>query len=424
MGPGPTNEPSACDEVSAMDHRLRSKFKNLITRRSWLAAAGNLAAAIPFLKVSVLDAAEDTAGKDPDHGPITIARQGSFFVGGTSVTAPGLFDLAHPNGPGSTYFIDHMYVQYQTPVNARPYSIVMTHGTGQTGKSFESTPDGRDGFQTIFLRRGYSVYINDQPRRGRAGFPSFNGVLGNLEGRQVVPNTTTRPSAQQAFVAWRLGPDYLQFYPNTAFPKEALDQFLRQSICSVGDINMPDQFPEIAVRSFVSLVDKIGSSILMPHSTSGPYAMLAAIRSPKVKAIYGYELAGYVFPKGEPRAEIRQSNGFIYQTNAYEVPMEDFMKLTKIPIAIVYGDNIPTSPDPVLARDGRRCQVLAAKMFVEVVNRHGGDAKFISLPEVGLHGNTHFMFFDKNNTQVADLAFRWLREKGLERRAGSAAAKA
>ena len=43
-----------------------------------------------------------------------------------------------------------------------------------------------------------------------------------------------------------------------------------------------------------------------------------------------------------------------------EVPLEDFMKLTKIPICIVYGDNIPTSPDPVLARDGRRCQVLAA----------------------------------------------------------------
>ncbi|MDU7464259.1 MAG: hypothetical protein E7K78_08595 [Haemophilus haemolyticus] len=43
------------------------------------------------------------------------------------------------------------------------------HGAGQSGKTWELTPDSREGFGTIFLRRGFSTYLVDQPRRGRAG---------------------------------------------------------------------------------------------------------------------------------------------------------------------------------------------------------------------------------------------------------------
>ncbi len=45
----------------------------------------------------------------------------------------------------------------------------MWHGFGQFSKTWETTPDGREGFQNIFPRRRHSVYILDQPRRGRAG---------------------------------------------------------------------------------------------------------------------------------------------------------------------------------------------------------------------------------------------------------------
>jgi len=392
---------------------LITKVRNLVSRRRFIAAAGSAAASLPFFRAGE-ESAE--AADTKDSGPITIAKQGSFFVGGTEITTPGTFDPNHTNGPGATYHIDHMYVQFQTPVKGRQYPIVMTHGTNQTAKTFESTPDGRDGFQTIFLRRGFTVYLNDHPRRARAGFPSFNGTLGNLAGKQIVPDNTTRPSAQQAFVGWRLGPEYPNFYPNTQFPKEGLEQFLRQSIPNVGDYNMPDQFPGVVTSAFVALLDKIGPAIMMPHSMSGPYAMLAAIRSSKVKAIYGYEPAQYIFPKGEPRPEFRSSDGSIYRTDTYEVPLEDFLKLTKIPICIVYGDNIPASPDPLMARDARRGQQTAAKQFVEALKRHGGDATFVSLPEIGVHGNGHYPFVDRNNSQIADLAAKWLHDKGLDKR--------
>ena len=393
---------------------LFSRVRSLVSRRRFIAAAGSVAASLPFLRASEGSAAPAAV---KDSGPITIAKQGSFFVGGTQITTPGAFDPHHPTGPGAIYYIDHMYMQFQTPVNSRQYPIVMTHGTNQTAKTFESTPDGRDGFQTIFLRRGFTVYLNDHPRRARAGFPSFNGTLGNLAGKQIVPDNTTRPSAQSAFVSWRLGPEYPNFYPNTQYPKDYLEQFLRQSIPNVGDYNMPEQFPEIVTSAFVALLEKIGPAIMMPHSMSGPYAMLAALRTPNVKAIYGYEPAAYVYPQGEPRPEIRLSDGSEFRTDTYVVPLGEFQKLTKIPICIVYADNIPTTPDPIASRDNRRGQVAAAKMFVAALKRHGGDATFLSLPEIGIHGNGHFMFFDRNNIQIADLASQWLRERGLDKRA-------
>ena len=45
----------------------------------------------------------------------------------------------------------------------------MLHGAGQFSRTWETTPDGREGFQNLFLRREFSTYLVDQPRRGDAG---------------------------------------------------------------------------------------------------------------------------------------------------------------------------------------------------------------------------------------------------------------
>ena len=86
--------------------------------------------------------------------PLTIQEQGSFAAGGKVTTAPGVFDPRKPLDPaGQTYHGDHAYAFYQIPVNARKHPIVMWHGAGQFSKTWETTADGREGFQTIFLRR-------------------------------------------------------------------------------------------------------------------------------------------------------------------------------------------------------------------------------------------------------------------------------
>ena len=109
------------------------------------------------LIISLLLLLAGCSGKDSNV--LMIAEQGSFAVGGTVLK----------DSLGHTDHGDHAYVFYQKPLDARKYPLVFAHGVGQFSKTWETTPDGREGFQNIFLRRGFSVYLVDQPRRGNAG---------------------------------------------------------------------------------------------------------------------------------------------------------------------------------------------------------------------------------------------------------------
>ena len=46
----------------------------------------------------------------------------------------------------------------------------MVHGGSMSGTNFTGTPDGREGWAQYFVRRGYAVYVVDQPGRARSGF--------------------------------------------------------------------------------------------------------------------------------------------------------------------------------------------------------------------------------------------------------------
>ncbi len=108
-------------------------------------------------------------GSGETPGPLVIRKQGSFAVGGTVVQHPGVFDPLKGTPDGQTLHGDHAYVQYQIPENPRRFPLVFVHGAGQFSRCWGSTPDGREGFQNIFLRRRFPVYLVDVPRRGGAG---------------------------------------------------------------------------------------------------------------------------------------------------------------------------------------------------------------------------------------------------------------
>ncbi|MBR1511762.1 MAG: hypothetical protein IJ625_03785 [Acidaminococcaceae bacterium] len=56
-----------------------------------------------------------------------------------------------------------------------------------------------------------------------------------------------------------------------------------------------------------------------------------------------------------------------------------------------------------------------ARQFVEAVNRHGGDATLVHLPEIGIKGNSHFLMQEKNNDEIMRLSLAWLKKKGLDK---------
>jgi hypothetical protein len=53
---------------------------------------------------------------------------------------------------------------------------------------------------------------------------------------------------------------------------------------------------------------------------------------------------------------------------------------------------------------------------VATLKAHGGDAQLLRLPDVGVFGNTHFIFSDLNNVRVAGLLSQYLQQKGLDTR--------
>lgn len=344
-------------------------------------------------------------------GPITIERQGSFYVGGRQVKAAGRYDAtttAAPGNAGQTYWVDQMYVQYQVPPNARKLPIVLVHGGGGTGAVWESTPDGREGYQSLLLRRGYAVYIVDAPRGGRSGFPSFNGEFGKLDdAQQVVPARTARPGREHAWSRWRLGPEYPQEFAVQAFPMQAVEPFLK----AVRPIVSDD--PEVISRALVALLERIGPAILVTHSNAGLWGWLAAGRSPNVKAVVSYE-PNFVFPAGEAPAAAPGVRGL--QAIGSPVTPQEFNRLAGMPIQVVFGDNIPRQPVRDLPADGRRLQVLDSALFVDALNKRGGQASVLQLPEVGVRGNSHFAFSDLNNQQVADQLSAFLARHGLDSR--------
>jgi hypothetical protein len=352
-----------------------------------------LALTLTFVGVSLSACAiADRSGK---LAPMVIQEQGSFAVGGTVVTNPGIFDPVKMSPEGQTFRGDHAYVFYQIPEKARKLPLVLWHGFGQFSKTWETTPDGREGYQNIFLRRGFGVYVIDQPRRGNAG-------------RSTQPGTLTPVADEQKwFTIFRVG-IWPNFFPGVQFSRdpEALNQYFRQMTPDTGLIDIDVTSDAVAAR-----FGKIGPGILVTHSHSGGMGWRTAIKSPNVRAIVSYEPgSNYVFPQGEVPPPMPSSAGPL---EAVGVPLPDFMKLTKIPIVIYYGDYIPEQPSANPGQDQWRVRLAMARLWRDAVNRRGGDVTVVHLPDMGIRGNTHFPFSDLNNLEIADLMYKFLEKKGL-----------
>jgi len=332
-----------------------------------------------------------------ERGPLVVEDQGSLIAGGGVRTQPGTFDPYNPMNPnGQTYHGDHVYAFYQKPVNARPLPIVMWHGAGQSAKSWETTADGREGFQNIFLRRGFSTYLIDQPRRGDAG-------------RSLV-EATIKPVADEQlwFNQFRIGL-WPETFAGSQFPpgRAAQEQFFRSMTPNTGPYDI-----EVVSDGVSALLEKTGPAILFTHSQGGGPGWLTAIKSRNVRAIVAFEPgSSFVFPEGEAPAPIPSA----FDTVAAQVVSQaQFEALTRIPILILYGDNIPVQPVRLPAQDSWRARLEMARLWRDAVNRHGGDARLIHLPEIGIKGNSHFPFSDLNNVEIADLVSRFLAEKSLD----------
>jgi pimeloyl-ACP methyl ester carboxylesterase len=324
--------------------------------------------------------AQGPGGEDErgSRGPLVLAAQGSFFVGGEIVTSEAISGSGTAAQPG-TISINHMYVQYQIPQNGKyRYPVIMVHGGGHTGKTYETTPDGREGWFTSFTRRGFAPYVVDDPNRGRSCCDPtrIHLVRLGLAAPSTLPATDIY-SKERAWSTFRFGPAYPDTYRGSKFPFEALDQYAAQWVFTYRD---PEELDKITA-GIVALLDSIGPAILLTHSQSGNLGLRATFERPElVKAYIGVEPAAFVVPDGHTVDEIKD-----------------------VPVLTVFGDRLETSELWVNS-------LASTRAVVEQLNAAGGDGTVLPLAELGITGNTHMLMMDRNNERIATLIVQWIKQ--------------
>ena len=167
-------------------------------------------------------------------------------------------------------------------------------------------------------------------------------------------------------------------------------------------------------KAVSALFDKIGPGILATHLASCSPGWHTVIKNSNIKAVVSFEPGmDYPFPESEKLPEpVPFNNGRSFPIST--VPDVDFEKLTRISIVIYFGDNIAEEPSINPGQDQWHVYLATARIWAEVVNRHGGDVTIVHLPEIGVQGNTYFLMSDLNNHQIAELMSAWLAKKGLD----------
>jgi pimeloyl-ACP methyl ester carboxylesterase len=363
--------------------------------------------------------------------PLTIAKQGNFYIGGKYVEIKG-----------DTPMVGQAYVQFQIPQKqTHRYPIVMIHGGSQTGSGWISTPDGREGWATYFVRRGYAVYVVDQVARGRS--PYVMEVYGTPRG-QTRDYAMQRFSTVEKYDLWPQAKLHTQ-WPGSGLPGDAaFDNYFASAVSSMENREMQSK---MNVDAFSALLDRIGPSIVFVHSQSGQYGWpLAQARPALVKAIVAAEPSGppvhdVVYPGLErlgmsfekamavEGVEIFRDDPKLKKFGPTDIPLAYSPAVTaESPLEFVRQDKAD-SPELVrcwrqkeparklVAVGDRPILYLATEASFYAPYNHctagylkqaGVEVSFVKLAEIGLRGNGHMMMMEKNSDAIAQVINEWL----------------
>jgi hypothetical protein len=252
----------------------------------------------------------------------------------------------------------------------------MWHGGGLTGVTYETTPDGREGWKNYFIKKGWTVYNSDAAERGRSGWAMYPDIF------KGEPIFLTK---QDPFNRFRIGagagaydrdPAKMKVLPGNQFPLEGYDNFTKQNVPRWTTTD------DAIIRAYTELVDRVCPCVVLVHSQSGQFGFkVAQARPDKVKALVLVEPAGI---------------GDAKQT----------AQLKNVPMLAIYGDYIE--------QDARWPKIRATGVnFLADAGKHGARYEVIDLPKIGIRGNSHMIMMDKNSDQVAGVIQQWLEKQGL-----------
>jgi pimeloyl-ACP methyl ester carboxylesterase len=327
--------------------------------------------------------------------PLVLKAQGSFFVGGdkaeqSQVELGGL-------GPGGHITVNQMYVRYMVPQGGDgDVPVVMVHGATLTGKSWETTPDGRMGWDEYFVRKGHPVYVPDQVGRGRSGFNQalFNNVRAGSAPAGNLP-ALLRFSDEVVWPNFRFGSKPDAPYADSQFPIAAVDELSKQGVPDLtygGGVPNPNP----TFKALSDLATQLNGAVLIGHSQGGPYPLAAALLNPTAaKALVLIE-------PGRCPADYTD---------------EQIKTLAAIPVLAVFGDHRDT-PTGISTRPSWQLSFEGCQQLIGRLKAAGGQAEMLDPAARGIKGNSHMIMQDRNHLQIADLILKWIDERVSKPAAG------
>ena len=325
------------------------------------------------------------------EGALVIASQGMFSSGGT-VTEPveGEYDETtnwlELERHGNTAHVGHANVLYQIPAEETGLPMVYLHGYGQSRMGWMTTPDGRDGWSTLFLQKGHSAFLVDQPGRGEAGAAVEMTMDGMLDAWSE-ESKAYKPGDQAWYTHFRIGRVAPDRYEGSQFPEgdEAQDQFFRQMTPNTTTFDMPGI--AAAMGEVMDDVQEMTGkkSIFVTHSQGGAVGWDVPVEN--IAAIVAIEPGGTPQPGSEQYQRLLDA---------------------KIPVAVYFGDYIDNGPEDIMSTGFWKAVRDGALAFAEQYNADGGTAVVVDLPKEGITGNSHFMFQELNNVEIADHIEAWI----------------
>jgi hypothetical protein len=216
--------------------------------------------------------ASPTIGCAPRTSPnsiIRVADMGHLVVGGAPISVRGAATRPRvraaglppapvdPNGdftPGATYV---RFITLEVPRHKLP--ILLLPGGGLSGAVYETTPDGRPGWEPFFLRAGYSVFTADLQKTGRSPWSRYPEI------EPEEPVFRDRAFLWETFRIGRPGSygDGMRSFPGTQFPVAAFDAFAK---LAAPRFRSPR---EVEAATFDAIIQRVCPCILLSHSASG-----------------------------------------------------------------------------------------------------------------------------------------------------------
>ncbi len=347
------------------------------------------------MKKSVLILAAAFAGFALSAKDVSLKKQGMFSSGGSVTEAvPGKYDETtnwlSPTREGNTAHVDHANVFYQIPSKEKGSPVVFLHGYGQSRMGWMTTPDGRDGWSDIFLRNGRAVFLVDQPRRGEAGstVSMTQGFIDTFSDR----TNFYLPGDQAWYTHFRIGRVAPDRYDGSKFPagEKVQDQFFRQMTPNTGAYD-EKLFGESLSSVLSDAAEISGKKIVyVTHSQGGRVGWQTETKN--MAALIAVEPGGCPVPGSDEYKKFLEA---------------------KIPMIVIFGDYIDNGPADIKSTSFWKGVRDQAEDFAENYRNDGGDAEVWDLPKMGITGNSHFMFQETNNREIADLIEKWLKAHRL-----------